>query len=68
VADPYTPPGPNEHPAIAFPLKEQAAVDAFNAVLKDYLGSDEMMASVSKYGYTKRDLPDGKKTADLCKG
>nr|WP_210326681.1 ectoine/hydroxyectoine ABC transporter substrate-binding protein EhuB [Mesorhizobium japonicum] len=68
VADPYTPPGPNEHPAIAFPLSEQAAVDAFNAVLKDYIGSDEMMAAVGKYGYTKRDLPDGSKTADLCKG
>ncbi|MGX9576999.1 transporter substrate-binding domain-containing protein, partial [Mesorhizobium sp. f-mel] len=67
VADPYTPPGPNEHPAIAFPLNEQAAVDAFNAALKDYVGSDEMMASVSKYGYTKAMLPDGSKTADLCK-
>ncbi|WP_245449085.1 ectoine/hydroxyectoine ABC transporter substrate-binding protein EhuB [Phyllobacterium sophorae] len=68
VADPYTPPGPNEHPAIAFPLNEQAAVDAFNAVFKDYLGTDEMMASVSKYGYSKRDLPDGTTTAEACKG
>ncbi|ANN60887.1 ectoine/hydroxyectoine ABC transporter substrate-binding protein EhuB [Mesorhizobium loti] len=68
VADPYTPPGPSEHPAIAFSLSEQAAVDAFNTVLKDYIGSDEMMAAVGKYGYTKRDLPDDKKTADLCKG
>ncbi|WP_292332198.1 transporter substrate-binding domain-containing protein [Mesorhizobium sp.] len=68
VVDPYIPPGPNEHPAIAFSINEQAAVDAFNAVLKGYIGSEEMMTSVSKYGYGKRDLPDGKKTADLCNG
>ncbi|RWQ12645.1 MAG: ectoine/hydroxyectoine ABC transporter substrate-binding protein EhuB [Mesorhizobium sp.] len=68
LADPFTqPPGPSEYSAIAFPLNEQAAVDAFNAVLKDYLGSDEMMASVGKYGYGKGNLPDGTTTAEVCK-
>ncbi|RWJ38933.1 transporter substrate-binding domain-containing protein [Mesorhizobium sp.] len=67
VADPYTSSGPNEHPAIAFSLNEQAAVDAFNAVLKDYIGSDEMMEAVGKYGYTKTMLPDGTTTAEACK-
>lgn len=72
VADPYTPPqNMKEIPgyaAIAFPLDQQAAVDAFNAVLKDYIGSDEMMKSVVKYGYTKTTLPDKGVTAtQLCK-
>lgn len=73
VADPYTPPkntpGIPGYAAVAFPLGQQSAVDAFNAVLKDYLGSDEMMKSVGKYGYTKATLPDtGVTAADLCKG
>ncbi|TIQ17700.1 MAG: transporter substrate-binding domain-containing protein [Mesorhizobium sp.] len=67
LAHPYTPPAKAGYPAFAFPLNEQAAVDAFNAVLKDYLGSDQMMESVGKYGYDKSLLPDGTTTADLCK-
>ncbi|WP_353830005.1 ectoine/hydroxyectoine ABC transporter substrate-binding protein EhuB [Mesorhizobium sp.] len=74
VPDPYTPPqivvpGIPGYAALAFPLDQQAAVDAFNAVLKDYIGSDEMMESVGKYGYTKTTLPDsGLTAAELCKG
>lgn len=67
LADPYNSPVPRNYSAIAFPLNEQAAVDAFNAVLKDYIGSDEMMASVGAYGYTKDNLPDGTPTAEACK-
>ncbi|WP_373415020.1 ectoine/hydroxyectoine ABC transporter substrate-binding protein EhuB [Ensifer aridi] len=66
LVDPFTPPAIG-YSAFAFPLDQQAAVDAFNRVLKDYLGSDEMMASVGKYGYTKLTLPDATKTSDLCK-
>ncbi|RWQ13515.1 ectoine/hydroxyectoine ABC transporter substrate-binding protein EhuB [Mesorhizobium sp.] len=66
LADPYTSPVSSDYPAIAFPLTDQAAVDAFNAVLKDYLGSDEMMASVGEYGYGKGNLPDGTTTAEAC--
>ncbi|MCA1495037.1 ectoine/hydroxyectoine ABC transporter substrate-binding protein EhuB [Ensifer sp. NBAIM29] len=71
LADPYTPPkkGPGYpgYAALAFLPNQQAEVDAFNAVLKGYIGSDEMMESVGKYGYTKANLPDGTKTAEICK-
>ncbi|WP_346016470.1 MULTISPECIES: ectoine/hydroxyectoine ABC transporter substrate-binding protein EhuB [unclassified Mesorhizobium] len=67
LADPFTPPAIG-YPAFAFLPNQQEAVDAFNAVMKDYIGSDEMMASVGKYGYTKAALPDGTTTAELCKG
>ena len=30
---------------------------AFNAALKEYLGSDEMLAGVAEYGYTEQQLP-----------
>ncbi|MER8563386.1 ectoine/hydroxyectoine ABC transporter substrate-binding protein EhuB [Mesorhizobium sp. M0578] len=66
LADPFTPPVTG-YPAFAFLQNQQAVVDAFNAVLKDYIGSDEMMATVGKYGYTKTNLPDGTTTAKLCK-
>lgn len=52
---------------LAFPLDEQATVDAFNAVLKDYVGSDQMMMTVGKYGYSKVNLPDSTKAAEYCK-
>ncbi|WP_027056466.1 ectoine/hydroxyectoine ABC transporter substrate-binding protein EhuB [Mesorhizobium erdmanii] len=60
------PVGNNYYSGLAFLPNQQAEVDAFNAVLKDYIGSDEMMVSVGKYGYTKANLPDGKTTAELC--
>ncbi|MDX8463268.1 ectoine/hydroxyectoine ABC transporter substrate-binding protein EhuB [Mesorhizobium humile] len=66
LANPYTPAW-HISPAFAFPLDEQAAVDAFNSAMKAYIGSDEMLASVSTYGYDKSILPGGEKTADLCK-
>ncbi|MER8563388.1 transporter substrate-binding domain-containing protein [Mesorhizobium sp. M0578] len=67
LADPFTPPVPPGYATLAFLPNQQAEVDAFNAVLKDYIGSDEMMASVGKYSYDKAMLPDGTKTAELCK-
>ncbi|WP_287266478.1 transporter substrate-binding domain-containing protein [Mesorhizobium sp.] len=68
MADPFTPPaGKAGYPSLAFLPNQQAAVDAFNEVLNTYIGSDEMMQSVGKYGYTKINLPDGTKTADLCR-
>ncbi|WP_018240877.1 ectoine/hydroxyectoine ABC transporter substrate-binding protein EhuB [Ensifer sp. BR816] len=66
LADPFTPPAIG-YPAFAFLPNQQGAVDAFNAVLKDYIGSAEMMASVGEYGYTRATLPDDTRTADLCK-
>ncbi|AYG64102.1 ectoine/hydroxyectoine ABC transporter substrate-binding protein EhuB [Rhizobium jaguaris] len=67
LADPYTSPDPAGYPAFAFLPSQQAEVDAFNAAMKDYIGTDAMLAAVSKYGYTKKNLPNGTKTADLCK-
>jgi polar amino acid transport system substrate-binding protein len=67
LAEPFASPTPPGYAAIAFSLDDQPMVDAFNAVLKDYVGSDEMMAIFGKYDYGKANLPDGKKTADLCK-
>ncbi|MER9896057.1 hypothetical protein NKJ40_29205 [Mesorhizobium sp. M0119] len=68
LADRLTPPAIPGYPALALPSNQQAAPDAFNAVLKDCIGSEEMMQSVGKYSYTKANLPDGTKAADLCKG
>ncbi|MER8563379.1 ectoine/hydroxyectoine ABC transporter substrate-binding protein EhuB [Mesorhizobium sp. M0578] len=68
LANPYTSSATPGYPALAFLPNQQAEVDAFNSVLKDYIGSDEMMKSVGKYGYTKTNQPDGTKTAERCKG
>ncbi|WP_346016465.1 MULTISPECIES: ectoine/hydroxyectoine ABC transporter substrate-binding protein EhuB [unclassified Mesorhizobium] len=67
LADPYTSSSPSGYPGLAFLPNQQAEVDAFNAALKDYIGSDEMMEMVGKYGYGKTNLPDGTTTAELCK-
>lgn len=68
LADPFAPPVIDGYPGLAFLPTQQAEVDAFNAALKDYIGSDEMMKSVGRYGYSKANLPDGTTTAKLCKG
>lgn len=68
LADPFTPPLIDGYPGFAFLPTQQAEVDAFNAVLKDYIGSDQMMETVAEYGYSKANLPDGTTTATLCAG
>ncbi|GIL03443.1 MAG: ectoine/hydroxyectoine ABC transporter substrate-binding protein EhuB [Alphaproteobacteria bacterium] len=68
LADPFTPPVIDGYPGFAFLPTQQAEVDAFNAALKEYVGSDQMMESVGRYGYSKANLPDGTTTAELCKG
>ncbi|MER9508268.1 MULTISPECIES: ectoine/hydroxyectoine ABC transporter substrate-binding protein EhuB [unclassified Mesorhizobium] len=68
LADPFTSPEKPGYAAFAFRLDDHASVDAFNAELKGYIGSPEMMAAVGEYGYDKLLLPDGTKAADLCKG
>lgn len=65
LADPFTPPVIDGYPGLAFLPNQQEEVDAFNAALKDYIGSDEMMESVGEYGYSKANLPDGTTTAEL---
>ncbi|CCV09272.1 putative extracellular solute-binding protein [Mesorhizobium metallidurans STM 2683] len=69
LADPFKDPVPLGYPALAFLPDQQDTVDAFNAALKEYAGSAEMMESVRKYGYTEKQLPQGgRSTAELCKG
>ena len=56
--------------AYAFRKSDAAARDAFNKVMKSYLGTAPMMASVKSNNYTKQMLPTAstKSRADLCKG
>ncbi|MER8900072.1 transporter substrate-binding domain-containing protein, partial [Mesorhizobium sp. M0676] len=69
MADPFTQSLGLAGEAIAFLPDQQAEVDAFNAALKNYLGSDEMMKAVAKYGYTQAYLPPKSlTTAGQCKG
>lgn len=52
--------------AIAFRKEDQDFIPAFNAALKDYIGSEEMMKAVAEYGYTKALLPGDEKTKWIC--
>lgn len=49
---------------IAFRKADTAFLEAFNAALEDYLGSDEMMARVTPYGYAEANIPDPEITAE----
>ncbi|MBW7920849.1 MAG: ectoine/hydroxyectoine ABC transporter substrate-binding protein EhuB [Rubellimicrobium sp.] len=51
---------------IGFRFEDQDFLDAFNAALADYIGSDQMMASVAQYGYTEDTLPGDRETAWVC--
>ncbi|HUF88107.1 MAG TPA: ectoine/hydroxyectoine ABC transporter substrate-binding protein EhuB [Thermohalobaculum sp.] len=43
---------------IAFRQGDADFVEAFDAALDGYLGSDEMMAAVAEYGYAEANIPD----------
>lgn len=51
---------------IAFRKSDTDFQKAFNAALKDYLGSDEMMKAVAEYGYSKAQLPGDTTTEYAC--
>lgn len=51
---------------IGFRKADQAFLDKFNAAMKEYLGTDEMLAAVAEYGYGKASLPGDKTTAWVC--
>lgn len=51
---------------IGFRKADQAFLDKFNAALKDYVGSEEMLAAVAEYGYGKGSLPGDKTTEWVC--
>jgi len=51
---------------IAFRPSDSDFLAAFNKAEADYLGSDEMMAAVAEYGYTKAQLPGDVTTEYAC--
>lgn len=52
---------------IGFRPEDSAFREAFNKALKDYMGSDEMMATVTPDEYIKAFLPGGRTTEEACK-
>lgn len=52
---------------IGFHPEDDEFREAFNAALADYLGSDEMMATVGVDSYIAAFLPTGQTTEDACK-
>jgi polar amino acid transport system substrate-binding protein len=51
---------------IGFRKADQAFLDKFNAAMKEYIGTDEMLAAVAEYGYAKGSLPGDKTTEWVC--
>jgi polar amino acid transport system substrate-binding protein len=51
---------------IGFRDADQDFLDKFNAELKNYMGSDAMMAAVEEYGYGDGSLPGDKTTEWVC--
>lgn len=55
------------HGGVGFRKEDQDLQEAFNAVLKDFIGSEEHLALVTPHGFGKDFLPT-KSTAELCAG
>ncbi|MBE1284538.1 MAG: ectoine/hydroxyectoine ABC transporter substrate-binding protein EhuB [Rhodobacteraceae bacterium] len=55
------------HGAFAFRPEDAEFVEAFNAVMKDFIGSPEHVAIMEKHGMTADELPINS-TAELCDG
>ncbi len=51
---------------IAFRKSDTDFLKAYNEAQAEYLGSDEMLAAVAPYGYTKAQLPGDATTAYAC--
>lgn len=52
---------------IGFRPEDSAFREAFNTAMADYLGSDEMMATVTPDSYLESYLPTGQTTEEACK-
>lgn len=52
--------------AFGFHKDDAEMVAAFNAVLADFIGSEEHRAIVAPYGFTEAELPNGMTVAQLC--
>ena len=67
VTDPNTMPEESFNWAgIGFRKDDQDFLDKFNAAMKEYLGSDEMLKAVAEYGYGEASLPGDKTTEWVC--
>jgi polar amino acid transport system substrate-binding protein len=51
---------------IGFRKADQDFLDKFNAAMKEYVGTDAMLAAVAEYGYGKASLPGDKTTEWVC--
>ncbi len=51
---------------IGFRKSDTAFLEAFNKAQSEHLGSDEMLAAVAEYGYTKAQLPGDVTTEYAC--
>jgi polar amino acid transport system substrate-binding protein len=52
---------------IGFSKSDGDFLQKFNAALKKYVGSNQMLKDVAQYGYTKNQLPGDMKTDWVCK-
>jgi polar amino acid transport system substrate-binding protein len=70
LAKPFNPPDYTKgYSAFAFRKDDQDFVDAFNAELKKFIGTDEFLSLVEPFGYDKGQLPpESATTAKLCAG
>jgi polar amino acid transport system substrate-binding protein len=53
------------HGGFAFRADDQAFLEAFNAELAEFIGTEEHLALVAPFGWTKDELPE-KTTQELC--
>jgi polar amino acid transport system substrate-binding protein len=51
---------------IGFRKADQDFLDKFNAAMKEYVGSEEMLAAVAEYGYGEGSLPGDRTTEWVC--
>ncbi|WP_028033894.1 ectoine/hydroxyectoine ABC transporter substrate-binding protein EhuB [Chelativorans sp. J32] len=51
---------------IGFRKSDQDFLDKFNAAMKEYIGSEEMLAAVAEYGYGEASLPGDRTTEWVC--
>jgi polar amino acid transport system substrate-binding protein len=51
---------------IGFRKADNDFLDKFNAAMKEYIGSDEMLAAVAEYGYGEGSLPGDRTTEWVC--
>jgi len=70
LAEPFEAPDFTKgYSGFAFRKDDQDFVDAFNAVLAEFVGTDEYLELVEPFGYGKSEVPDAAvTTAELCAG